>query len=196
MHAEPVKAGLVPGTKEPAFRYLRESEEAMADTSEEDFERKLWKALKSDMTVMLGLAGIDDRHTRPMTAQFDPGQKDDGKGPIWFFTSKEAEIVKKLQPGARAIATFADKGHDIFAAIHGSLTLDNDRATVDRLWNRFVAAWFEKGKDDPKLALLRFDLDHAKVWIDASSTVAAVKLLLGADPKQDYKNKVGEVRLN
>ena len=27
---------------------------------------------------------------------------------------------------------------------------------IDRLWNPFVAAWFE-GKDDPKLQLLRFD---------------------------------------
>ena len=36
-----------------------------------------------------------------------------------------------------------------------------DRAAIDRLWNRFVAAWFEKGKDDPKLALLRFDPERA-----------------------------------
>ncbi|MGB8313532.1 MAG: pyridoxamine 5'-phosphate oxidase family protein [Aestuariivirga sp.] len=29
--------------------------------------------------------------------------------------------------------------------------------TTTCLWNRFVVAWYEKGKDDPKLMLLRLD---------------------------------------
>ena len=40
----------------------------------------------------------------------------------------------------RAIATFTSKGHDLFATVHGSVSLDCDRATIDRLWKRFVAA--------------------------------------------------------
>ena len=59
----------------------------------------------------------------------------------------------------------------------------------------FVAAWYEGGKDDPKLALLRFDAERAEIWLDASSFVAGIKMLLGADPKQDYKDKVAEVTL-
>ena len=35
----------------------------------EELEAQFWKSLKSDMTVMLGLDGIDDGHARPMTAQ-------------------------------------------------------------------------------------------------------------------------------
>ena len=58
-----------------------------------------------------------------------------------------------------------------------------------------VAAWFEGGKDDPKLALLRLDPERAEIWIDASSFVAGVKLLLGIDPKKDYRDKVAEVSL-
>lgn len=37
----------------------------------QELEDKFWKALKSDMTVMLGLNGVDDGHARPMTAQLD-----------------------------------------------------------------------------------------------------------------------------
>ena len=62
-------------------------------------------------------------------------------------------------------------------------------------WNRFIAVWFEGGKDDPKLALLRLDAERAEIWVDASSLVAGIKLLLGADPKKDQKNKVAEVEL-
>ena len=79
--------------------------------------------------------------------------------------------------------------------MHGTLSLDSNRATIDKLWNRFVAAWFEGGKDDPKLALLRLDAERAEIWVDASSLVAGIKLLLGVDPKKDYKDKVAKVAL-
>jgi general stress protein 26 len=157
-----------------------------------DFEEKLWKALRSDRTVMLGINGLDESHTRPMTAQFEQE-----RGPIWFFTSVDNAMVQSLDSDdARAVVTFASKGHDLFATIHGRLSVDTDRAVVDRLWNRFVAAWFEGGKDDPKLALLRLDPENAEVWIDASSIVAGVKLLLGADPKRSYRDKVANIPLS
>ena len=66
---------------------------------------------------------------------------------------------------------------------------------IDRFWNRYVAAWLEGGKNDPKLALLRLDAGHAEIWLDESSLLAGIKLLLGADPKEEYKDKVAEVGL-
>ena len=139
---------------------------------------------------MLGLAGVEEGHTRPMTAQLD-GER----SPIWFFTSKDSTIVQNLGKGNRAVATFASKGHDLFATIHGSISGDHDRATIDRLWNPFVAAWFEGGKEDPKLALLRLDAERAEIWLDGSSLIAGIKMLFGADPKKDYKERVADVKL-
>ncbi|HEU0098795.1 MAG TPA: pyridoxamine 5'-phosphate oxidase family protein [Allosphingosinicella sp.] len=100
-----------------------------------------------------------------------------------------------MAQGNRAIATFAAKGHDLFATVHGSLRVDKDRAAIDRLWNPFAAAWYEEGKDDPKLVLLRLDAERAEIWLDGSSFVAGVKALLGVDPKKDYRDKVAEVEL-
>jgi general stress protein 26 len=160
----------------------------MADARE--LEDRLWSALRSDRTMMLGLDGVEDGHARPMTAQLDGD-----KGPIWFFAARDNALVQKLGQGNRAIATFAAKDHDLFATLHGSLVIDNDRTMIDRLWNRFVAAWYEGGKEDPNLVLLRFDAEKAEVWLDASSIVAGIKMLLGIDPKKDYRDKVGEVGL-
>jgi general stress protein 26 len=158
--------------------------------SPQELEARFWKALQSDMTMMLGLDGVEDGHARPMTAQVE-GEH----GPIWFFTSKENAIVEGLPKGDRAIATFVSKGHDLYATVHGSIRLDTDGSTIDRLWNPYVAAWFEGGRDDPKLALLRLDPERAEIWLDASSVVAGVKALLGRDPKKDYEGKVAEVDL-
>lgn len=162
--------------------------------SEAEIKEKFWKALKDDMTIMLGLDGVEDGHARPMTAQME---EDATSGPLYVFTSKDNGLVQLLSHGGanRAIATFTSKGHDIFATIHGSLSVHNDRATIDRLWNRFVAAWYEGGKDDPKLTLLKLDTESAEVWIDANSMVAGIKMMLGIDPKEDYRDKVAEVAL-
>jgi len=66
---------------------------------------------------------------------------------------------------------------------------------VERLWNRFVAAWYPGGKTDPTLALLRLDAERAEIWLDGSSLVAGVKMLLGVDPRKSYKDKVAQVPL-
>jgi general stress protein 26 len=161
-------------------------------TKPQDIEAQFWKALRSDRTMMVGLNGAADGHTRPMTAQLD-GDAD--RGPIWFFGARDSALVQALSKSDRAIATFAAKDHDLFATVHGALRVDNDRAVIDRLWNRFVAAWYEGGKDDPNLILLRFDAEHAEIWLDASSLIAGIKMLFGADPKQDYRDKVAKVSL-
>ena len=92
---------------------------------------------------MLGLDGAEGGGMKPMTAMIEG---DEG-GPLWIFTAKDTELVEALTGGARpAHAVFTGKKHDLFANISGSLALDTDRAAVERLWNPFVAAWFEGGK--------------------------------------------------
>lgn len=158
-------------------------------STEQKLEEKLWSALSSDRTVMLGLNGVEDGHARPMTALVEGD-----RGPIWFFTSQSNAVVENLACSDRAIAAFSAKNHDLFASIHGKLSVDQDRQVIDRLWNPFIAAWYD-GKDDPKLVLLRFDAEHAEVWLNESNLVAGVKMLFGADPKKDYQDKVGDVDL-
>src|SRR5262245_369328 len=106
---------------------------------DDEIKAKLWKALKADRTVMLGLTGVDEAHCKPMSGQVEG---DEG-GPIWFFTARDTEMVRAISGRQRAVAHFASKDHDLFASLQGELVLDNDRAMIDRLWNRFVAAWYE-----------------------------------------------------
>jgi len=161
-------------------------------SNEAEIEAKFWKSLQDDRVTMLGLTG-DDGHTQPMSAQ--TLHDDTTRGPIWFFSSKETDLVRATGTSHRATLSFSSKNHEVFASVQGELSPVNDRAVIDRLWNRYVAAWFEGGKDDPKLQLLRFDPEHAHVWLSENHLMAGVKLLLGRDPKRDYKGKVADVPL-
>jgi general stress protein 26 len=77
----------------------------------------------------------------------------------------------------------------------GRLTPCNDRAMIERLWNPFVAAWYQGGKDDPVLQLLRFEPQRLQAWLNESGLLAGIKLLLGSDPKRDYADKTADLTL-
>ena len=155
---------------------------------------RFWKKLRSDRVVMLGLSGVEDGHSQPMTAQVE--DEDGTRGPVWFFSAKNTEFVQQLGAGRRAVAHFTAKDHELFASLDGALEPHDDRATIDRLWNPFVAAWYPGGKEDPNLQLLRFEPGRAQIWLNEHSLFAGVKMLLGKDPKSDYQDKVAEVRLS
>jgi general stress protein 26 len=162
----------------------------MADDA--DIEREFWKALKDGPVLMLGIDGERGAATQPMTAFYD-----DGSAPFWFFTANDHDLVRSLDRGDRAIAAFAAKGHDMFASLRGRLSQDNDQAVIDRLWNPVVSQWYEGGKADPKLALLRLDVDDAKLWkSDLGGFVRpAINKLLGRKPESGEHEKVAEVTL-
>lgn len=152
-------------------------------------EAKFWKALTASPIVMLGLNGTRDGKSQPMTAFFEQAHD-----PLWFYTSTDNALYEAVRDSRQhhAIASYTGKGHDLFASLHGMLDIEEDRAVVDRFWNRDIAAWYEGGRSDPRLAMLRLDADSARIWLGASAIVAPIRRLLGKNPR-DYAGKVTEV---
>ena len=171
------------------------------DSPETRLRKKFWNALADSPFMMLGLKGVEDDRTRPMTAQIDvaeDGDKEDG-GEIYFFASKTDGVGEAIARSSRAVATFAGKDHGLFAHIHGTLSPSNDRGVIDRLWNPIVASWYKDGKDDPDLQLLRFDTEKADVWEAAKGSTlkaAALKALFNVDPGKEHQaDHQAEVKL-
>jgi general stress protein 26 len=144
--------------------------------------------------MMLGIEGARDGATQPMTANFQDQDRESGL--LWFFTAKDHDFIRATGQSNKAIAAYSAKGHNLFASLRGTLAIANDPATIDRLWSPIVAEWYE-GKDDPKLVLLRFDVEDAKIWLsDAEGFLRpALNKLLGRKPEAGAKEKVAEVSL-
>ncbi|TMV90513.1 general stress protein [Thioclava sp. BHET1] len=157
-------------------------------TDQAKIETDFWDALDSDRTVMLSRDGQGAASPRPMTAIVE-----EKPGPIWFFTARDSELLDGMRDGDAALFTFVDKGHTVFATVSGALTEADDRAVIDRLWNPFIAAWYD-GKDDPKLVLLRFDPKEAEIWDSGNSLVAGLKILLSSDPAESMSGRVAHAR--
>jgi len=164
--------------------------------SDSEIVSKFWKGLKADRTFMLGLNGEYGGDPQPMTALIEDRDDDAlNQGPTWVFSASDVDLVKAIgSGGTAALGQFTAKGHGLFASFRGTLSISQDRAVIERLWNPFIAAWFD-GIDDPKLRLLRFDVEHVHVWLNENSVFAGVKMMLGRDPKEEYADKTADVTL-
>jgi len=147
---------------------------------------RFFRALKHSPFVMIGLDDTPD-HSQPMTAQ----TLEDRQDALWFFTRRD----NRLSIGGPAMAQFVSKGHDFFACVHGLLSADEDPAMIDRLWSKQTEAWFPGGKDDPKLLLLRYDLESAELWEGDQSLTGNLKMLFGGTIKPSEAGEHAEVSL-
>ena len=152
----------------------------------DDIKKHFWKALADSPYVMVGQTG-EREHSIPMNAQLDK----DAHSAFWFFTSTD----NRLSGGGPAMAQFASKGHDLFACISGTLRREPDPAVLDKLWNNGIAAWYPGGKEDPKLVLLRFDLDDAEIWTADPGIKGMLKLATGMTMKEGELGEHAKVAL-
>lgn len=117
-----------------------------------------WKRLEGINAGMLGVA--DDLQLVPMSHTADREAM-----ALWFITAEGVHLVQALGGGARdALYVVADGGGQLFARIEGRLELSNDRAKLDEIWNTVASSWFEEGRQDPDVRLLKFTIRDAEVW--------------------------------
>jgi general stress protein 26 len=146
----------------------------MTDTHK--LKQQLWKKLSDSPFLMVGLSG-GGMHSEPLTVQLDEDQIDT----LFFFVASDNRVAK----GGPAMAQFMSKGHDFFACMSGTIRADNDPAMIDKLWTRQAESWFPGGRNDPKLTLIRFDIDDAELWEADMTLSGQFKMLFGGKLRSD-----------
>ena len=95
-------------------------------------------------------------------------------GELWFFTQDPSQKTDQVRTNNHV--NVAIQSGDDYISIAGTATISTDRAMIEELWNPHAEAWFEGGKDDPSVALLRIHADSAEYWtVNSNKAVAAVK---------------------
>lgn len=125
----------------------------------------LFDVLDSVRAGMLGLTG-GGAGFQPMTHFPDPAA-----GVIWFISSTDTALVQSLGMGEDADYVVISDGHEFHASLRGKLYQLHNDAKLDALWSPVIAAWFEGGRTDPRVALLRFDPEVADIWASSASTL-------------------------
>jgi general stress protein 26 len=157
----------------------------MAQQDRNAIRERLFDALDE---TRVGMLGIDDsgQHMQPMTHFLD---RDDDS--LWFISGTDTDLVRTLSSGARrAHFTLQDKG-ELYACLSGALSHVEDRGKLDELWSPAASMWFDGGKDDPRVALLRMPIAEAAIWtIDAGRLAFGIEMARGA--MGDHDPDVGD----
>lgn len=151
-----------------------------------EVRKRMWKKMADSPFLMIGLENSSD-HSEPMTAQLD----EDANSEFWFYTRKDNRIA----PGGPAMAQYVSKDHKVFACIRGTLTEETDPAIIDKYWSKQTEAWFDGGRNDPNLKMMRFDLSDAEIWEGDQSLTGLFKMMTGMKIKPDEAGRHTEVAL-
>ena len=128
-----------------------------------DHNHQFWSRLDDINSGMLGVT--QDSRLVPMSHYTDRKV-----GVLWFITAKDTDLARSVASGPQdAMHVVSDGGQGLYARIHGTLSLSDNRAKLDELWNAVASSWFEDGKQDPDVQLLRLDLTEAEVWATGGS---------------------------
>jgi general stress protein 26 len=122
--------------------------------------KKLAKLIHGiDICMMTTMAEDGSLRSRPMSTQ-----KDEFNGQLWFFTDADAGKVFEIQRDRHVNLSYADPSSSRYVSVSGRAVLVRDKAKIKELWTPPLKAWFPDGVDDPKIALLRVDVEQAEYW--------------------------------
>lgn len=150
------------------------STDAFAATPERDENiQKLRGLVKGLHVAMLTTHALDGRLlSRPLGTQeieFD--------GDLWFATRLDSEKVREIEADPRVNVAYASKDNGTYVSIAGHASVTRDRATIDSHWSPGMGIFFEGGKDDPNLCLIRVQAQSAEYW-DGPGSIAGKALYL------------------
>lgn len=84
---------------------------------------------------------------------------------LWFITANGTDLAQSVGAAATPARYILASGDGkIYARVDGTASVSHDAAKLDEIWNFVADAWFEGGKRDDDIVLVRFDLSEAEVW--------------------------------
>ena len=83
-----------------------------------------------------------------------------------------------------------------FLSVNGMAEVSRDKERVEKYWNKMMEGWFEKGKDDPRIRVLKVIPLEAHYWDNksnklmtllkvAASAVSGTKMDIGREGELD-----------
>lgn len=97
--------------------------------------------------------------TRPMSLQ-----ETDDEGNLWFISSTESNKNFEITEDNRVQLMFMKNDSSEYVSVYGKAYIYKDKSTIEERWSRLASAWFEEGKDDPKVSIIRVTPEDSYYW--------------------------------
>ena len=134
---------------------------------------ELTRGIKFAMVTFVNHEG--HLHAAPMTTQ-----DEDFNGTVWFIGSKDSDLVRSIPGNAQVNLGYSDTAGHNYVSINGTAELVNDKAKLDELWSDGYNAFFEQGKEDPNVQLIKVVGNGAQYWEGSGRVVSMIKMAKAA----------------
>jgi general stress protein 26 len=105
----------------------------------------------------------------------------DDSGNLWFLSDRHSHKNAQIAADPQVELYFQASEHSGFMHLAGTASISEDKALIDKLWTPLARAWFQGGKDDPCISVIRVHLNEGQYWDNKhGNAVAGVKMLIGA----------------
>ncbi len=98
-------------------------------------------------------------NARPMSIQ-----ECDSEGNLWFISSADSHKNFEIADDNRVQLYFMNNGNAEYLSIFGKAHIYTDHQTIEEKWSPMANAWFEDGKNDPKVSIIRVTPDETYYW--------------------------------
>jgi len=129
------------------------------DLKQQEAVKKIRKLAEGDFVMLCTDLGNRPFGACPMTVQ-----QVDEAGAIWFFSGKDSDHNADILKDPASQVLLANAGESDYLSLYGRSEISRNRAKIDELWSPFVKTWFQGGKDDPNLSLIKFTPDEGYYW--------------------------------
>lgn len=134
------------------------------------------KELAKDKICMFCTYEDEQIVSRPMGTQ---GVDEDGT--IWFFSNRSSDKNYQVKQDEKVYLMYADTSNHSYLSLTATAEIVKDKQKIDELWTKMSKAWFEKGKDDPELTLIRVTPEEGHYWDTKNGKlVSMIKIAIAA----------------
>jgi general stress protein 26 len=83
---------------------------------------------------------------------------------LWFLVKESKPLIGEAIGNRVVNVAFASPEKKQYASVSGLAQLVEDEKMIQKLWRPDLKSYFQKGLEEPDLALLRVDIHHAEAW--------------------------------
>ena len=88
--------------------------------------------------------------------------------------SAESNTHQNLLDNPKLSLQLSHVGDYNFLSVNGIGEISSDKDRIEKYWNKFMEAWFEKGKEDPSIRVLKVIPKEAKYWDNKTNKLVTV----------------------
>lgn len=132
----------------------------LKDSHKDESIKKL-KELAQGIDICMFCTQLDQH---PISARPMSCNDVDSEGNLWFLSNAKSNKNFEIKEDDKVQLFFSKISDNHYLSVYGHASIITDKSEVAEHWDPIAKAWFEKGKDDPDVTVIKVVPSYAYYW--------------------------------